>query len=81
MTLEFKFDQDGLISTVWARSRHRVVSGVLQAAPWQGRFGGYAQRGGMRVPLEAEVEWQLPSGPFPYWRGRLTDIDYEFAMQ
>jgi len=80
VSLEFRFDQDGLISIVWAPSRPRGGNGILQSAPWQGRFGGYAQRGGMRVPLEAEVEWQLPNGPFPYWRGRLTNIEYEFTM-
>jgi hypothetical protein len=78
-SLEFRFDQDGLISTAWARSRCRIANRAFQTAPWQGRFGSYAQRGGMRVPLEAEAEWQLPNGPLPYWRGRLLDIQYEFA--
>jgi hypothetical protein len=78
-SLEFRFDRDGLISTAWAQSRCRIANGAFESAPWQGRFGAYAQRSGMRVPLEAEVEWQLPSGPLPYWRGRLTDIKYEFA--
>ena len=80
-SLDFTFDRDGLISTAWAQSRCRIAMGALQTAPWQGRFGVYAQRSGMRVPLEAEVEWQLPNGPWPYWRGRLTDIKYEFAMR
>lgn len=32
-----------------------------------------------RIPLEAEVAWQRPQGLLPYWRGRITGIDYEFA--
>jgi hypothetical protein len=36
-------------------------------------------RSGVRIPIEAEVEWVLPGGPYPYWRGEMTSIDYEFA--
>jgi hypothetical protein len=34
----------------------------------------------MRVPLDGEVAWLLPEGPKPYWRGRIAEIDYEFAQ-
>jgi hypothetical protein len=33
----------------------------------------------MKVPLEGEVAWILPSGAKPYWRGRLTQASYEVA--
>ena len=33
----------------------------------------------VRIPLEAEVEWVTPTGPLPYWRGRVTGIAYETA--
>lgn len=33
----------------------------------------------MRVPLEGEVAWMLPAGPWPYWRGRITSVTYAFA--
>lgn len=79
VSIEFRFDQDGHIVTARAPSRHRAVAGRLQPTPWQGRFGAYAQRAGMRIPLEGEVEWQLPQGPMPYWRGRILEIEYEFA--
>ena len=39
------------------------------------------ERAGMHVPLQGDVEWQLPNGPAPYFRGRMTRIDYEFAGQ
>lgn len=47
--------------------------------PWQGRFWDYQLRDGMRVPLAGEVAWLLGEGPRPYWRGRIRDIDYEYA--
>jgi len=31
----------------------------------------------MRIPLAGEVEWVHPAGPQVYWRGRITDAQYE----
>lgn len=55
------------------------MKGALVAAPWLGRFWNYESRGGMRVPLEGEVAWELPEGSWPYWRGRVTEIAYQFV--
>jgi hypothetical protein len=51
----------------------------LEFAPWEGRFWNYVLRNGMRVPLEAEVSWILAGGAKPYWRGKITKLNYEFA--
>lgn len=77
VSLDFHFDAEGLISSVWAKARYRTVNGALVATPWHGRFWAYEVRDGMRIPLEGEVAWQLPSGPWPYWRGRITEIAYQ----
>lgn len=79
VSLEFRFDEEGLIGSVRAAARYRTVNGALVATPWQGRFWAYEHREGIRIPLEGEVAWQLPEGPWPYWRGRITSIAYEFA--
>ena len=78
VSLVFGFDAEGLITTAWASSRPRSAT---ESAPWLCRLGDYALRAGMRVPLEGEVEWQLPNGPAPYWRGRVTAIAIEFAAR
>lgn len=78
VALEFRFGTDGLIAAVWTESRPRSAT---ESAPWLCRISCYEQRGGMRVPVLGEVEWQLPSGPAPYFRGRMTDIKYEFAAR
>jgi hypothetical protein len=80
VSLVFHFDEEGLISGVWAAARSRTVSGELVATPWQGRFWGYEIRAGMRVPLEGEVAWELAAGLWPYWRGCATEITYDFAQ-
>jgi len=79
VTLQVGFSDDGMIEQVRAEARGRMVDGAVVMAPWEGRFWNYAVRAGMRVPLEAEVAWVLPEGTKPYWRGRITQVSYEFA--
>ena len=79
LTLLFTFNEQGLVDTVRAEARGRTVGDTVIPTPWQGRFWSYDERGNMRVPLEGEVAWLLPEGPKPYWRGRITQLDYEPA--
>jgi len=79
VTLLFTFDRAGLIESVRAEARGRSVGGKIVPTPWEGRFWDYAERDGVRVPLEGEVSWLTPAGPHPYWRGRITEISFEFA--
>lgn len=79
VTLRFTFHPDGPVDTVFAEARARTVGGTLVATPWQGRFWGYEDRGGVRVPLDGEVAWLLPAGPKPYWRGHTTEITFQLA--
>jgi hypothetical protein len=78
-TLLFRFNAEGLVETVRAEARGRMVNGKPVPTPWQGRFWSYAERSGMRVPLEGEVAWLLPDGAKPYWRGRIRETKYELA--
>ncbi len=56
VTLQFRFNADGLIDTVHAEARGRTVGKRIVPTPWQGRFWNYQTRSGMLVPLEGEVE-------------------------
>jgi hypothetical protein len=80
LTMLFTFNEQGLIDTVRAEARGRTVGGKVVPTPWYGRFWTYEERSGMKVPLDGEVAWLLPEGPKPYWRGRITEIEYEFAQ-
>ena len=77
--LLFCFDEDGLIESVRADARGRLVDGKMVTLPWEGLWSDYQQRNGMCVPLQGEVRWLLPQGPRPYWRGRIGRIEYEFS--
>ena len=80
ITLLFTFGKDSLIETVRTEARGRTVSGKIVPTPWYGRFWNYQEQGGMLIPTDGEVAWRLPEGNKPYWRGRITDLDYNFAQ-
>ncbi len=80
LTLLFTFNDAGLIESARADARGRVVGGEVVPTPWEGRWSDYEVRDGMLVPLGGEVAWILPRGPKPYWRGRITRLEYEFAQ-
>jgi hypothetical protein len=43
--------------------------------PWRGVFSDHGTLGGLRVPRRAEVAWELPEGPFTYWRAEVTALE------
>lgn len=79
-TLLFLFDDSGLIESVRADARPRGSGDAAVPTPWEGRFGSYESRHGMRVPIDGEVAWMLRERRDPYWRGRITKLDYEWAL-
>jgi hypothetical protein len=79
VSLDVRFGADGLIESSYAAARPRTVGGAVVSAPWSGRGWAYDLREDMRIPIDAEVAWILSEGVYPYWRGRLTSIEYEYA--
>lgn len=79
VALTFRFGEAGMIDTVRAEARGRSVGARTEPTPWQGRYWNYARKEGMLVPMDAEVAWILPAGPWPYWRGHVERVSYEFA--
>jgi hypothetical protein len=78
VSLQFRFDEQGDIVEVFAPERPREVSGRYVPTPWRVRALGHELRYGVRVMSAAEVAWILPDGPLPYWRGRLTGIEFTY---
>lgn len=76
VSLVFQFNAEGAIATMRAEARYRDK---LTAMPWSGRFWEYSVQGGMLIPLEGEVGWEYPEGTRLYFKGRTTEISYEFA--
>lgn len=78
VTMTFHFGDDAMVDSMRAEARGRLVDGRSVPTVWEGRWTDYGVRDGMRVPLAGEVAWRLPEGLKPYWRGRVTRLDYTF---
>ena len=77
VSLVFQFNAEGTIDTFRTEARYRDK---LTAMPWGGRFGEYSVRNGMLIPLEGEVGWEYSEGTRLYFKGRTTEISYEFVL-
>ncbi len=79
VSLEFSFNDTGEITGVYTPGRYREVEGKYEPTPWAGYNRAYEERDGMRIPMAAEVEWQLPDRHLPYCKLRVVKVEYEFA--
>jgi Family of unknown function (DUF6544) len=75
-SVRLSFDDEGLISTA-SGIRPRLGGRTAVETPFVGTFGDYVELGGIRVPGSAEVSWELPEGPFTYWRGEVGSLVVE----
>ena len=78
VSLDAHFGHSGEIASISAM-RPREMRGTSVLTRWVAHVRGYTRRHGMMVPAEGDVEWQLPSGPLPYWRGRVVSAQYQFG--
>lgn len=73
LTLRLVFNEEGEITqTVAARPRLEAGGEVTR---WIGEYRDYVDSGGIRMPSRGEVRWELPEGPFTYWRGTITGTE------
>lgn len=79
VSLEFRFNEQGEVASVFSPDRQAEMGGRYVPTPWAVRTFGYREFSGVRIPAEAEAEWQFPEGNFPYWKARITEAEYEFA--
>ena len=50
--------------------------GKTVLTPWVGLCNDYRDFGGVRIPAEIEVHWQLEQGDFSYARFRVTALEF-----
>jgi hypothetical protein len=75
--VRLEFDETGHIVRASAE-RPGTEGRRLVRRPWTGTFGEYAVVGGVGIPTLGEVRWELPDGPFTYWRGTITSFELGF---
>ena len=78
VSLDFHFGARGEIDRVEGL-RFRDVKRTPVPTRWVGHFGDYQRVHGMMIPMTGSVEWVTPSGPEPYWRGRIVSAELQFA--
>jgi hypothetical protein len=66
-------NEQGQLTLVTAE-RYMGKEGIL--TPWSIQLDGYREAGGMRIPTAFEVTWHPASGDFTWFRGQLTEIEY-----
>ena len=79
LTLLFRFDDAGLITSVHADARGAGVGKDMVMLPWDCSVSSYQLRDGMMVPTVGEAAWMRPEGRRPYFIGSLTSLVYEFS--
>jgi hypothetical protein len=72
--VRLEFDPAGDIVGAFSDQRPRPESNN-RPTRWAGAFTDYATTGGIRIPTRAEVRWELPDGPFIYWRGTVLSLE------
>ncbi|MGE5724948.1 MAG: DUF6544 family protein [Acidobacteriota bacterium] len=72
-TVDLEMTEEGHPLTCRAQ-RPRLVGKHSVLTPWWGSYLEFSEWEGLRVASRLEVSWQLPQGPFAYFRSRLTSF-------
>lgn len=72
VSLDFHFNDADEVVRVFTLARPREVKGVFVPTPWAVTCRDYAVLNGLRVPTYCEVSWELETGHFTYWKGRVV---------
>jgi hypothetical protein len=73
IAVNLTFDSTGDIIRASAQRPRLEADG--EPTEWIGLYSGYRELGGVRLPTRGEVRWELPAGPFTYWRGAITGFE------
>jgi hypothetical protein len=72
--IDCRFNADGDLVEIETTTRVRGDEGP---APWSARYLRYGEFEGVRIPVEAEVSWDLPEGRSTYWRGHIESFTWQ----
>ena len=67
-------DAGDIVQTIAERPRLEAGNATTT---WIGEYADYQRLDGIRLPTRGEVRWELPDGPFVYWRGTVTSLNLE----
>lgn len=71
--IDFIISRDGMPAGCQAQ-RPRLVGKHSISTPWFTQGSGFRVYEGLRVPTQLEARWDLPEGPFTYYRSEVTSF-------
>ncbi|TDA65871.1 MAG: hypothetical protein D9V47_12290 [Clostridia bacterium] len=72
----FTFSEQGDAIHFVAKRYYSAADGGYSLETWSGAASDHRGFGGIRIPAKAEVMWNLETGDFSYWKGEVTEIEY-----
>jgi len=75
----FTFNEKGEIIKFVTNDRYMEVDGKYFKEQWGGYYRNYQEVDGMKIPIEAEVEWNLSDRDLQYVKLKITDIQYNIT--
>ena len=77
----FTFNEKGEIIKFVTNDRYMEVDGKYFKEQWGGYYRNYQEINGMKIPIEAEVEWNLSDRDLQYVKLKITDIQYNIPSR
>lgn len=79
LTLQFRFNAAGLITSVRAEARGAGVgkNGIMEMLPWECALSDYQPHGGMLIPMTGQAAWIRPEGRRTYFVGHVRQLQFE----
>ena len=81
VALEFRFNDMGEVTSIYAPRRFGRFDGGYMQVPWEVHIRDYEVRSGVRVPTYGEVGWYEDGVCETVWKGNLADVDYGFRRR
>jgi hypothetical protein len=79
LSLLFRFNDAGLITSVRAESRGAGVGKDMVMLPWECGLSDYQLHHGMLLPMSGEAAWVRPEGRKPYFIGNVSSMKFEYS--
>lgn len=73
VAVRLRFNDAGEIAETYAERPRAEAQNTV--TPWIGEYSDYKAFGEIIVPARGEVRWELPEGPFTYWRGTIASLE------
>lgn len=78
VSLEFRFNQDGLVESIYTEDRYGLFGKEYRRHPWEGKFSNYRKVDGMMIPMNGEVGWHMSDGFWLFWKGSLKKVEFTY---